>query len=86
MSTNVCRSYTSRYIHRAVNRRKYGNINLLSPLSLLTPGSLSLVPNVIHCCPHHTAVAKDETKHDFVWQPVSGTALIHGNPAVSGEL
>ena len=36
--------------------------------------------------PHHTAVAKDETKHDFVWQPVSGTALIHGNPAVSGEL
>lgn len=36
--------------------------------------------------PHHTAVAKDETKHDFVWQPVSGTALIHGNPAVSREL
>lgn len=36
--------------------------------------------------PHHIAVAKDETKHDFVWQPVSGTALIHGNPAVSGEL
>lgn len=36
--------------------------------------------------PHHTAVAKDETKHDFVWQPVSGTAWIHGNPAVSREL
>ena len=35
---------------------------------------------------HHAAVAKDETKHDFVWQPVSGTALIHGNPAVSREL
>lgn len=35
---------------------------------------------------HHTVVSKDETKHDFVWQPVSGTALIHGNPAVNGEL
>lgn len=35
---------------------------------------------------HHPAVARDETKHDFVWQPVPGTALIHGNPAVSGEL
>lgn len=35
---------------------------------------------------HHTAGAKDKTKHDLVWQLVSGAALIHGNPTVSREL
>lgn len=33
---------------------------------------------------HHGAGAKDETKHDSAWQPLSGSALIRGNPAVSG--
>lgn len=33
---------------------------------------------------HHSVGVRDETKHDFVWPPVSGTAMIHANPAVSG--
>lgn len=53
----------------------------------------SRLPSASACSPlsrglglHHGEGAKDETKHDSVWQPLSGSALIHGNPAVSGEL
>lgn len=35
---------------------------------------------------HRDEGAKDETKHDSVWQPLPGSALVHHNPAVSGEL
>lgn len=45
-----------------------------------------LLLSLSHFGLHRDEGAKDETKHDSVWQPLPGSALVHHNPAVSGEL
>lgn len=45
-----------------------------------------LLLSLSHFGLHRDEGAKDETKHDSVWQPLPGSALVHHNPTVSGEL
>lgn len=71
-------------MHREPHAYADTNLSFSPPV---TPSFCFLLFPLSHAVgPHHGAGAKDETKHDSVWQPLSGSALIHGNPAVSREL
>lgn len=78
--TNVCpQPSVSDYFYAIrVSRRQHAQVFAVHVHIWLNTWTFG---NSCHLCyasgPYHTAVAKDETKHDFVWQPVAGAALIH---------
>lgn len=61
-------------------------LKLSFPPLTAAPVCFLLLLSLSHFGLHRDEGAKDETKHDSVWQPLPGSALVHHNPAVSGEL
>lgn len=70
----------------AVNAHRAACVSGHQPVIFASHHTFLLFPLSHAVGPHHGVGAKDETKHDSVWQPLSGSALIHSNPAVGGEL